>query len=594
MKIKQKIMLTTLALVVSAMVVNVLVLKSISASQTTLALKANEKKHLVSIRKGKQQQIEDYFGIVRSQISLLSKSTMTERALNNFSDAFKSYSYETLPTINQADIRPSLERFYREQFSKKYHAENQGETLDISTIIPKGNSNTDALQYQYISNSPAKIGNKNSIDLIKGDTSQYGKWHAIYHKFFNDYVRNFGYYDIFLVDIDSGNIIYSVFKEIDFATSLINGPYANSSLGKTFKKVKNSSEEAIVITDFSPYLPSYEQPAGFIGTPIHINGEVRGVLIFQMPLDRINNIMTTNEQWEHAGLGKTGEVFLVGQDRLLRSESRLLIEDKKKLLSKLEQIGVNENVIKKINKQNTLRGNFTMNTQGVTDSFTGEADIAYYKNFIDQPVIGTYSKLNIPGLDWSIITEITEQEAYEKADDLVIKLILYGIGVLFIMTLLSAVLVYRFALKTSNPIIEMSLFISRTAKSLNLTERLNTERKDEIGDASRALNYLLDTFQKGMHDVAESVHQVAAASEETSVTTEQATRSIRQQQEGTRDVTNSIATLTEEVEVIIASTEESTSASNHAKDHVDKGSKAMGRTIEIIGGLENVISDNCE
>jgi methyl-accepting chemotaxis protein len=42
-----------------------------------------------------------------------------------------------------------------------------------------------------------------------------------------NYLEKFGYYDIFLVDPETGDIVYSVFKELDYSTSLIDGPYAH-------------------------------------------------------------------------------------------------------------------------------------------------------------------------------------------------------------------------------------------------------------------------------------------------------------------------------------------------------------------------------
>ena len=42
-------------------------------------------------------------------------------------------------------------------------------------------------------------------------------------------------------------------------------------------------------------------------------GEMTGVLIFQAPVDRINDVMTSGNNWKGAGLGDSGEVYLVGQ-----------------------------------------------------------------------------------------------------------------------------------------------------------------------------------------------------------------------------------------------------------------------------------------
>ena len=37
-----------------------------------------------------------------------------------------------------------------------------------------------------------------------------------------------------------------------------------------------------------------------------------GVLLFQMPIDKINAVMTSNSDWKNVGLGDSGETYLVG------------------------------------------------------------------------------------------------------------------------------------------------------------------------------------------------------------------------------------------------------------------------------------------
>ncbi|MEZ4662135.1 MAG: hypothetical protein R2911_31685 [Caldilineaceae bacterium] len=80
-----------------------------------------------------------------------------------------------------------------------------------------------------------------------------------------------GYYDIFLIDIRSGNIIYSVFKEVDFATSLADGPYSESGLGILFKRLQEAPErDKPIIVDFRPYEPSYGAPRPLWASPFLI------------------------------------------------------------------------------------------------------------------------------------------------------------------------------------------------------------------------------------------------------------------------------------------------------------------------------------
>ena len=52
-----------------------------------------------------------------------------------------------------------------------------------------------------------------------------------------------------------------------------------------------------------------------------------GALAIELPIDRVNEVMTVGGQWDANGLGKTGETYLVGRDGLMRSISRQLEED---------------------------------------------------------------------------------------------------------------------------------------------------------------------------------------------------------------------------------------------------------------------------
>ena len=80
----------------------------------------------------------------------------------------------------------------------------------------------------YITNNSFPAGRRD--ELVKADTgSSYGFMHAIYHPTFNTLQDEMGYYDVFLFDPD-GNLVYSVFKETDFATNMNTGPWANTGL----------------------------------------------------------------------------------------------------------------------------------------------------------------------------------------------------------------------------------------------------------------------------------------------------------------------------------------------------------------------------
>jgi len=124
----------------------------------------------------------------------------------------------------------------------------------------------------------------------------YDAFHQGAHPYLQKVQQEFGFYDVFLIS-DTGDVVYSVFKEIDFGTSLTTGPFKDSGLAKAFTNSLNN--DGVSFTDFSLYMPSYQAPAGFLSVPVFKNEKRIGVLVAQFPISTLNNIMT-----ERAGLGE--------------------------------------------------------------------------------------------------------------------------------------------------------------------------------------------------------------------------------------------------------------------------------------------------
>lgn len=172
---------------------------------------------------------------------------------------------------------------------------------------------TAVLHKAYIHDNPHPLGEKDAL-LRAGDTA-YDVAHERYHAWFRNMLKTRGYYDIFLFSVD-GYLIYTVFKELDFATNLMTGEYRNTDLGNAFRAALDGDGESIHFFDFKPYAPSAGAPASFISRPVRRGGETLGVLVFQMPIDKINAVMS-----DPAGFGATGEAILIGSDKLFRNDS---------------------------------------------------------------------------------------------------------------------------------------------------------------------------------------------------------------------------------------------------------------------------------
>ncbi|MEN8837904.1 MAG: hypothetical protein ABF266_07040, partial [Celeribacter marinus] len=80
---------------------------------------------------------------------------------------------------------------------------------------------TEHLQTWYIDENPNPMGQKHNLEFAE-DGSPYSQVHKLYHSYFRKLVEEKGYYDVFVFDT-TGDLIYSVFKERDFATNFVEG-----------------------------------------------------------------------------------------------------------------------------------------------------------------------------------------------------------------------------------------------------------------------------------------------------------------------------------------------------------------------------------
>ncbi len=112
-----------------------------------------------------------------------------------------------------------------------------------------------------------------------------------------NYVHEYGFYDVFIICAEYGNVMYTVAKEADLGTNLQHEPYKDSGLAKLWHRVVD--KQTIIFQDFSPYAPSNNEPASFIGYPVKdINGDLIAVAALQISLDGINEVVQQREAWE--------------------------------------------------------------------------------------------------------------------------------------------------------------------------------------------------------------------------------------------------------------------------------------------------------
>ena len=314
-KVSLKTKLTIIFVSIAAMAVALTAFATFYKSQQ--ALETGAFKKLTAIREMKAGQLEGYFHLIEGQIRLLSKDATVTSAIEKFQESAKSLA-AAIPM--DRNLRERFRIYYEKEFIPRFPISLANR--DVGRFLPTTEIAL-ALQKAYILDNPYDVGLKESY-LSAQDKSHYGQIHSKYHPFFKDFIKEFGYYDLFLIDLQ-GTIVYTVSKEVDLGTSLLKGPYKYTNFAKVFQKaLETIAEKSVFLSDFEPYSPSYNAPAAFVTSPVFISGKKIGVIALQFPIDRINEIMTDDYNWKNVGLGESGETYLVGPDFHLRNQSRFL------------------------------------------------------------------------------------------------------------------------------------------------------------------------------------------------------------------------------------------------------------------------------
>ena len=441
-------------------------------------------KELKLIREIKKDTIQTFFNLMKDQVVALSQNRMVIDATNEFHDSFHTFEKEMKEKgVNLNSKKSSLSNYYNNDFLASYKEKNNGQAADTSLMLSQLSDESLLLQSTYISENIYPLGSKDNL-IESGNGTAYDKIHSKYHPIFKDYLKRFSYYDIFIIDSDDGNVIYSVYKELDYATCLKKGSFSDSGLAECFRKA-NALEKttAFAFTDLDNYTPSYESPAGFIGSPIFSGNEKIGVLIFQVPIDKINQLSEIS-----SSLDIPANNSLVGPDKLLRSDV---------------------NYSSKFKVENVFRNkSLTMNNSAVEDALSGKEGVATITNVEGNNSKVAYTPINILGANWALLSEIEVSaidKEIEKMDLAAIsmneKLVSSTVMAVIVAAVLIILIAWYFSRWISIPLSNAS----------NNSENINNSAKAVNVEITRIASSI-DEMSNVIKEIASNCDQAASAS----------------------------------------------------------------------------------
>ena len=487
---------------------------------------------LSSISEAKTEGVVEYTKFLSGLIRSVASDINTVETLWYLNDGFDALEDES--GVDVDEVKKNLIHHYEKEYLGSVNFDFPGvkPRAKTSEYLPKSNNGIIA-QELYIIQNPNKVGEKDKLSMNKNYKDDYSKQHSLYHRKFKAILDEFNLYDVFLVNAD-GNVIYTVYKENDYGTNLKEGVYKDSGLARVYKKAMKAKLGEVVLEDFSPYIPSYNTPAMFIATPLYFHEDIEGTLIFQLPVETLNSTMNFHGKFEEAGLGESGEAFLVGPDKIMRTDSRFMasIDDKS------------------VKQSKTTISVFEVDTEPVKKALSGESGVMLATDYRGVDILNSYTPLNFYGANWGVIVKMDKDEALRSVVETrnVIAIIAF-----IIIALLIAIVVVAIQKLIVNKLQLLQDSAYDLAKGEgDLTTSITLPAGDEMHEVGNNINAFIEKVRVTVDKAKQMSQENASIADNLSSTSQEIEQKAIQEADIVADVTREGSDLQDVLQIAIA------------------------------------------
>ena len=438
------------------------------------SLQASVFDRMTEIRQSQTRQLQSMFSDLTDSLIVYSRGWTGSEAIDAFIGGFNQLGNAQIDPAQQQ----SIVNYYNDVFAKAEDAQT-GHTVNVDALLPTSNAQR-YLQAYYT----APVADPNAAIKVDDahDGSAWSAANARFNDFFREIVTRFGFEDALLID-PQGNIVYSAYKSVDLGSNILTGPYRGGLLTDAYTKAMRSNDvDYVGVTDFGDYQPA-DEPTAWMVSPVGSESRIDGVLALQFPISKINKLMTMDKRWEESGMGKTGETFIVGPDDLMRSDSRLFLEDPQRFVGDVVKAGTPPDVAQDAIRQKTTTLVQPVATEATRLAQQGQRGTLITRDYLGHQTLQAYGPVDIPGLHWTVIATIDTSEAFAPVAAFTRKLVLSTAVIIFVVCLAAMLLARLFV----RPIRRLEAGAQRISSG-DYDVNLPVLSRDEFGELTATFN----------------------------------------------------------------------------------------------------------
>lgn len=419
----------------------------------TESLKQAAYDRLIEVRDSRSREVTSLFDSIENSLLLASRDSAIIDAEQAFAAAVGELNSDAIAadavaasgaaaaasgTLSSAQ-EAELEAYFTDDFGPALEAAT-GEPADGISFLPTSPAARYLLYYYTFAGGSQAEG---SSLINAGDGSAWTEAHGQFHDYLRRMATLLEFDDLVLIDA-SGQVVYTVGKSVDLGADLVDGPYSFTSLATAFDTAMSTNQglDKVVFTDFKEYSASLGQPVAWVVAPLAGGNKAVGAIAVQLPVDRINDVMTGNGHWVESGLGETGEAYLAGGAGIptMRSLSRNLAEDP----DNYAQLAVSAGLTPAVADQAVSSGETLLlqpvDTEAVRLGMSGKIDTIVSTNYLGTETIAAFAPFRSHGLQWAIVAEIHSSEALAPVDEFTKRLALSSAIIVGIVSIISVII----------------------------------------------------------------------------------------------------------------------------------------------------------
>ncbi len=559
----------TALIAISLLLVTVSIL-SLSVSRMTDSLVKSNMALLDAVKESKKEHIVDYFDSLKNMLLSITADSSTVQTIWNLDEAVESL--EDIGDLSSSKIYTPLLEHYKNYIGRiNYDIKGSQPKRTAENYLPKSET-AKKLQWLYMIDNPNKVGEKDKYIMSQRYKDNYSTIHIKLHPTYAKILKNYGLYDLYFVNAN-GDVQYSVYKKEDFATNLLNGVYSNSGLAEVFKKASKIKKGEVVINDFKPYEPSYNQPSIFLASPVYFGEDFEGAIILQLPKDKITKVMNFSNDFEKAGLGKTGKANLISMDGNMKNDSRFL----------------NTITDKDVKTAGTTVSMLQIKSKSVDAIKEGKNSSWIISDSKGEELLSSFSPVNILGEKWGIIVEIDKSEVLENVNETRNAIVLFSLFIFVILVIISIILVQK-GIISKLTILQIATHDLAKGEG-DLTNKVSVAKGDEISEIAHNINEFIEKVRITVSEAKNTSSQNTGIA----LTLSKASINMQEKAKDERAIVHEVSDDGKALQDILA---ESIEQAKNTKENIDSAGstlkKANKQIVHLASEIEHRSQDELE